>query len=224
MKMNTVFHVSVMITLITHLLFWSVEVNANTLAEHLIELSDLESEVGDPENIDDENVTSIFSKQKTLRITVSELRDNSGLVYLGGVVSKAVLAPYLKELELILGDKFEQYRRHQSQRDHGLFHLTLINPNEYQFIDKSKVNLGQQYTVTLLGLGKVSKTQQDSYFVVAQSSDAQLFRQQQVLPFKDFHVTLGFFPQDIYGVSKGKTTLLKNGISGKSHKAEFINN
>lgn len=212
MKVNILSKISIIIVLIAHLLFSSANVNAYTLAEQLVELSEFElaQEPDELLNNEDDNIKNIFSKQKTLRIKVTELRDNSGLVYLGGVVSKADLAPYLKELEIILGNNFEQYRRHQSQRDHGLFHLTLINPNEYQFIDKSKVTIGQQYTVTLLGLGKVANTDKESYFVVAQSSDAQFFRQQQILPFKDLHVTLGFSPQDIYGVSKGKSTLLKN--------------
>lgn len=155
-----------------------------------------------------EQRTTSFSKQKSLQITVTELRDNSGLVYLGGLVSKADLAAYLNDLEQILGDEFNQYRENQAKRDHGVFHLTLINPNEYQFIDKSKFALGEKLTITLLGLGKVIKNNQTSYFVVAQSSQGQFFRQQQILSAKDFHVTLGFSPTDIYGASKGIETLL----------------
>ncbi|MCJ8320979.1 MAG: hypothetical protein MJK12_15175 [Colwellia sp.] len=203
------FKVSLMIIVVAHLIFSSLAVNASTLAEQLIDLSELQYELVDYPNVENEYVTNTISNQKTLRITVSELRDNSGLIYLGGLVSKAELAAYLTELKLILGDKFQQYRSNQSQRDHGMFHLTIINPSEYQFIDKAKITLGEQYSVTLLGLGKVAKSRQESYFVVAQSPDAQLFRQQNVLSLKDFHITLGFFPQDIYGVKKDKSTLLK---------------
>lgn len=159
--------------------------------------------------VQNNNLSVVSNNKKTIRVTLTELRDNSGLVYLGGLVSKAELAIYLTELELILGDNYQQYRENQAQRDHRLFHLTLINPNEYQFIDKSKIKLGDKFTVTLLGLGKVAQNNKESYFVVAQSSDAQFFRQQQILKAKDFHITLGFSPQDIYGVSKNAATLIK---------------
>jgi hypothetical protein len=62
--------------------------------------------------------------------------------------------------------------------------------------------------VTLLGLGKVAQGSKTSFFVVAQSADAQLIRQHFILAAKDFHITLGFNPSDIYGVNKGRSTLI----------------
>jgi hypothetical protein len=146
--------------------------------------------------------------QKNIIIKVVELKDNSGLVYLGGLVTAADLAPYLHQLEQLLQDDFSRYRENQAKRDHGLFHITLITPNEYQFIDKSSINLGQMLQVNLMGLGKVSSEDKKSYFVIAQSNDAQFYRQKRVLNAKDFHVTLGFNPQDVYNKQKNMTTLI----------------
>lgn len=145
---------------------------------------------------------------KTLRITPVELTDNSGLIYLGGKISEAELAPYLAQLSELLAENYALFRQNQGKRDHFSFHMTLINPYEYQKIDTKTLDLKRALTVRLLGLGSISTGDKVSYYVVAESSDGQFFRQQQVLPRKDFHVTLGFNPQDIYGISKGAQTLV----------------
>lgn len=148
--------------------------------------------------------------KQTLRITVRELKSNNGLPYLAGLVSKAQIAPYLTQLEQILPEQFSLYRDNQAKRDFGLFHLTIIDPNEYQFVDKSKIKVGQSYTVSLLGVGKTQSQNKTAYFVVAQSSEIQFFRQQQALNNKDLHVTLGFNPADVYDKTKGPSTLIVN--------------
>jgi hypothetical protein len=146
--------------------------------------------------------------EKTLSIKVIELKDNSGLVYLGGEISSADLAPYLQQMKLLLTDDFVQYRQNQALRDHQTFHVTLINPFEYREVNQKNIQLGKSLSVKLLGLGKVAKEEKSTYFVVVQSSQAQFYRQQLALANKDFHITLGFNPQDIYGVSKNSDTLL----------------
>ena len=146
---------------------------------------------------------------KNLSITVGKLTDSSGLVYLGGKITEAELAPYLSQLKYLLGDEYALFRHNQGQRDHFSFHMTLINPYEYQKLDASKLDLTQPLKVTLLGIGRVSVGDKTSYYVVANSPDGQFFRQKHLLAAKDFHVTLGFDPQDVYGVSKGEETLLK---------------
>jgi len=158
-----------------------------------------------------ENALSVDSVNvdKTLSLELSELRDNSGLVYLGGKVPVAVLSDYLAQLKSELGEEqYAIYRQYQAARDHQSFHVTLINPYEYQTIDKEKLKLSPKFRVTLHGLGRVENDDKKSYFVVASSSDGQFIRQNFLLKNKDFHVTLGFFPDDIYGVSKGRDTLI----------------
>ncbi len=156
---------------------------------------------------------------KTIRLTVSKLSDSKGQHYLGAIVSRAELMPYLTALEKLLGDDFQSYRAFQAARDHQLFHMTLLNPMEYQLADKALVeqlvsstvngNLSSQLNVSLLGLGKVEQDGKKTFFVVAQSGEGQLIRQRFLLKQKDLHVTLAFNPNDIYGVKKDSSTLVK---------------
>lgn len=146
---------------------------------------------------------------KMLVLDIKELADNQGLKYLAGLVNRADIEQYLTQLQIILGDEFESYRHHQSARDHSSFHVTLVNPYEYQALaDKGKV-VNHKIRVQLHGLGRVSKDDNTTYFVVASSPDGQFLRQNLLLKEKDFHVTLGFKSQDVYGVAKDKTTLIK---------------
>ena len=150
-----------------------------------------------------------FNEDKILSLEISELRDNSGLVYLGGKVSLADLSRYLEQLKTVLGEeKYAIYRQYQAVRDQQTFHITLVNPYEYRTINKAKLKLPEQFRVILHGLGRVENDEKNSYFVVASSADGQFIRQNLLLKNKDFHVTLGFFPADIYGVSKGQETLI----------------
>jgi len=156
---------------------------------------------------------------KRLRLSIRKLSDSQGQIYLGALVSRAELLPYLTQLKTILAGDFERFRANQAARDHQNFHITLINPIEYQYVDKQlveqllspslNVSFSSQLQVSLLGLGKAEKVGKSSYFVVAQSNDAQLIRQRFLLNHKDFHVTLGFEPSDIYDVKKDSSTLLK---------------
>ena len=55
---------------------------------------------------------------KTLRIQVAKLSDNQGQIYLGGVISRAELSPYLTQLKDLLKDDFNEFRANQAARDH----------------------------------------------------------------------------------------------------------
>jgi len=145
---------------------------------------------------------------KHIEIETVELVDNQGLKYVGGKVSKASLSVYLEQMNTLLGDDYIEFREGQVKRDHNTFHMTLINPYEFQAL-KQNVNFGEKMSVTLLGLGRVEKDNKATYFVVAQSPQAQYFRQKLSLSAKDFHVTLGFNPSDIYGVKKDETSLIQ---------------
>ena len=141
--------------------------------------------------------------QRTIYGKVEHLADSTGLKYVGIKVNQADISVYLQQLKDILKEDFVEFRQHQAARDMNSFHVTLLSPNEFQFADKSKIPFGESLAVTLLGLGKVEQKGQTpamkkaTYFIVAQSSQAQFFRQKLTLNNKDFHVTLGFKPSDI---------------------------
>ncbi len=199
----------------------SISVKASSIADYLVSLEDQENEsvelVEEQERINHKisRVQSDLSSKnkegefiKNIQIEVVELTDNQGLKYVGGKVSKADLSVYLQQMKNILGSEFTSFRERQAIRDHHTFHVTLVNPYELQAVTKT-IKFGEKFSVSLLGLGRVQKEEQATYFVVAQSPEAQYFRQTLVLPAKDLHVTLGFKPDDIFGVSKDETSLIK---------------
>lgn len=151
----------------------------------------------------------VVAKQRSISIQVALLRDSSGLEYVGGYVDKAELETYLLQMKQILTDDFIQYRENQAARDLRMFHMTLLSPKEYLHLKDKKINFGKLLALELIGLGEVKKDDKATYFVVAQSMESQFYRQQLGLQQKDFHVTLGFSPNDIYGVRKGVDTLIK---------------
>jgi len=156
------------------------------------------------------------SQIKHLSAKIVELKDSTGLIYVGAAVNKTELSGFLAQMKTFLGeDKFQLFRANQLARDLHGFHVTLINPFEYQTINKA-VKFGQTIRLTLQGLGKVvvndahsPQKNAESYFIVTTSADGQFFRQQYLLKPKDFHITLGFNPHDIYSMSKGKERLIK---------------
>jgi hypothetical protein len=184
-------------------------VSATTIAEYLIDKHDKLMVIEGHSQASPSSHGNYSNREKTLTLNITELSDNAGLIYLGGVVSSAELDGYLAQLKQTLGtDDYAIYRRYQAARDHQKFHVTLVNPYEYQTIDKSRIKKIKQFRVTLHGLGTVKKDNKSSYFVVASSSDGQFYRQNLLLKNKDFHVTLGFYPDDVYGVGKGRDTLI----------------
>jgi hypothetical protein len=167
---------------------------------------------------------SFISNGQKIKTHIVELSDSTGLVYIGAAIAPVDVAIYLTQLKNILGEqKFQQFRANQIARDQHGFHVTLINPFEYKKLIKNnkKVTLGESISITLQGLGKVAITssravsgslKQDnaqSYFVIISSPDGDKFRQHYALKAKDFHVTLGFNPHDIYTLSKGIERLVK---------------
>tara|TARA_R110002167_G_scaffold122949_4_gene301738 strand:- start:27004 stop:27636 length:633 start_codon:yes stop_codon:yes gene_type:complete len=199
-------------------LFLLIQVNvaAKSLSNDKVELTD--KQVRALRSLNDLQDQQQKQLSKTLRLKITKLSDNQGQEYIGAIVSRAELSPYLAKLETLLGDSFGQYRERQAARDHQLFHMTLLSPQEYQLADKGLIekllapntnsDFTNQLNVTLLGLGKVELDNKQTFFVVAQSGDAQLIRQRFLLKSKDFHITLGFNPSDIYGVKKDSSTLI----------------
>ena len=185
--------------LFTLAIFWQTSLTAQTITEHVMEKTANKVEKTQLTEFDD-------VENETLKLV--KLTDNSGLTYVGGKVNAADLDVYLSQMKQILGDDFTLYRQYQSNRDHHTFHMTLINPYEYQTL-KKPVAIGTNLSVSLRGLARVSVDDKTAYFVVAQSMQAKSYRQSLVLTDKDFHVTLGFYPSDVYGVNKGIETLIK---------------
>lgn len=160
----------------------------------------------------------------TLNVTFEQLEDSTGLVYVGGLVSKEALLPYLAQMKALEPSQFETLRNGQKTRDHNKFHITLINPYEYKELSTEqqaqlKLKSEQSFEFSLIGLGRViKKAEADgplkngvTYFVVAESEGAQALRTSFGFKEKDFHATLGFSPSDIFGVRKDRSALIHQG-------------
>ena len=188
---------------LTLIIFWQATLSASTLPKSLAENSN-----NQPKEVLMSDTVQAVKKALVIQLEIVELTDNSGLTYVGGKVNAADLELYLSQMKKILGDDFTRYRQYQSERDHQTFHMTLINPYEYQSVTK-EIDIGTKLSVSLRGLGRVNIKDKTTYFVVAQSPQATSYRQNLLLTDKDFHVTLGFYPSDIYGVNKGVASLIK---------------
>jgi hypothetical protein len=214
-QIKVVFNLFLLCSLFAAQVFFTVnEAYANNVIDtNDIQLTDKQARALQSLNTEPQSQTT-----KSLRLKVTILQDNQGQKYLGALVNRADLLPYLTQLKQLLAEDFNQYRALQAARDHQLLHLTILTPKEYQLADKAIVekllspdfnqSFSSQLNVTLLGLGTVEKNNKVSFYVVAQRADAQLIRQRFLLPLKDFHITLGFNPSDIYGVTKDSSTLL----------------
>jgi len=140
----------------------------------------------------------------------SVLEDNSGLVYIGYKIDKKLIESDLERMRIHLGDTlFKTYRANQIKRDHGSFHITLINPFEYPDIDNIDVSKLPPVSFSFKGLGHGHKLKDDTYFVVASSNEAQKLRQKFGLKEKDFHITLGFNTKDVFGIDKSVKSLIQ---------------
>jgi hypothetical protein len=205
-KINKIVNINSVLIFFT--LFWQTSLSANTGAESFVGITDNINKTKEKRFMQEDDQTIKNTLVKIIQIEIVKLTDNSGLTYVGGKISAVDLEPYLSQMKLILGDDFSLYRQNQSARDHHTFHMTLINPYEYQSLTK-KVAFGETLSISLRGLASVSTEDKKTFFVVAQSLEAKSYRQNLVLNNKDFHVTLGFNPSDIYGVNKGIESLVK---------------
>jgi len=146
-----------------------------------------------------------------LKIDVIPLKGNRN--YLGVYVQSRVLDPFIQKMTQYLpDDQFAVYRDNQHRRDDGAFHITLIEPAEYKALGQEKV---QQYLpdvhlwVQFIGLGKAVRGEDEVFFCVVNCIGAQQIRSRLGLGAKDLHVTLGFKANDIHGVAKGTTSIVR---------------
>lgn len=146
---------------------------------------------------------------------IEYLRDVVGNNYLGVNVYTSIVDPFLNRLKNIIGDNYDSYIKNQKDRDHGHYHITVINVMDYNKIcnklgmDKFINSLESVFNyeiddVKLLGIGTAEKAGNRTYFIVAQSDKLQEIRKKYELPEHDFHITIGFLYKDVFGVRKNE--------------------
>ena len=142
------------------------------------------------------------------------LKDTIGNNYVGINILEDVVQPHLEKLKEILGEEdFEIFTQNQKTRDHGHYHITVINVMDYNRLSKEmgitnfvqSLELIFKYEIEdleLLGVGTASKNANTAYFIVCQSDSLDAIRTRFNLPKQDFHITLGFNAKDVFGVPK----------------------
>lgn len=145
---------------------------------------------------------------------LSYIRDITGNNYLGIKIEKALVDPFLNELKDILGSEYETYTNLQQQRDHGSYHITVINVMDYNKLGKQEIDQFinslesvMKYPIDdlqMLGVGTAQKNENRAYFVVCRSEKLQAIRKRYDLPEQDFHITLAFKFKDVFGVRKNE--------------------
>jgi hypothetical protein len=142
------------------------------------------------------------------------LKDTIGNNYVGINIPNEVVEPHLEKLKEILGEEdFEIFTNNQKTRDHGHYHITVINVMDCNRLSKEmgmsnfvkSVELAFEYPVEdleMLGVGMASKNDNTAYFIVCSSDSLDAVRTRFNLPKQDFHATLGFNAKDVFGVPK----------------------
>jgi hypothetical protein len=143
------------------------------------------------------------------------LKDTVGNNYIGVNIYVDFVQSYLERLKNIIGDEYDVYIKNQQNRDHGHYHITVINVMEYNKLSK---DLGMDKFINsleaafdfdfddlqFLGIGSAEKAGNKAYFIVVRSEKLQEVRKRYGLPEQDFHVTLGFKWKDVFGVRKNE--------------------
>jgi hypothetical protein len=144
------------------------------------------------------------------------IRDTIGNNYLGINIPNGVVQPFLNDLKDLIGESdYEEFTDYQQKRDHGSYHITIINTIDYNRLSKEigidkfinslepifKYELDD---IRMMGLGTAERNGNRAYFVVCQSDKLDAIRNRYNLPKHDFHITLGFKHRDVFGVPKNK--------------------
>lgn len=145
---------------------------------------------------------------------LSYIKDVAGNNYLGIKIENGLIEPFLSELKDVLGSEYETYTNLQQQRDHGSYHITVINVMDYNKLSKSGIDKFvnslesvMKYPIDdlqMLGIGTAQKNENRAYFVVCRSEKLEAIRQRYNLSEHDFHITLGFKFKDVFGIRKNE--------------------
>jgi hypothetical protein len=173
---------------------------------------------------------------------ITHIKDSTGNNYLGINIPQGIVEPFLKELKELIGDDdYEKYTYLQKQRDHG-YHITVINTTDYNRLSKEmgidkfvnsldKVFKYELDDVKMIGIGTAARNENRAYFIVCDSDKLAAVRDRYGLSKHDFHITLGFFHKDVFGVPKneiieksGKFVKLLQIEYNKNNNFNFIKN
>lgn len=147
---------------------------------------------------------------------VSTLKDILGNNYLGVNIPNTSIQLFLNELKEEIGeDDYVTFTENQQNRDHGDYHITVINVGDYNKLSNEmgmdvltnsleKVFKYEIDDLKLMGIGTATRNENRTYFIVCNSEKLDAIRKRFELPEIDFHITIGFKWKDVFGVRKNE--------------------
>jgi hypothetical protein len=154
-----------------------------------------------------------------MKYYVEHVKDAIGNNYLGIKIDNLEVLPFLDKLRSVLSkEDYDLYTGNQQARDHGAYHMTIINVMDYNRLAKimgvdNFVKALQpifEYEIDdleMLGVGKAEAKGNTAYFVVCLSDKLDALRSRFELSKHDFHITLGFNMKDVFGIPKNEILL-----------------
>lgn len=137
------------------------------------------------------------------------LVDSIGQNYIGVKIPSNLTIPYMEQMRDILGEDYKKYTDNQKVRDGNQYHITVINVAETNkligelgvddFLETIQV---ENIHIDFRGLGTANRGVSRAFFIVVDSPQLHKVRASLNLNEKDFHITLGFNPKDVFGVRK----------------------
>ena len=149
------------------------------------------------------------------------IKDVIGNSYLGIQLPNGIISPFLLDLKDFTGDKYDEYVNSQQQRDHGNYHITVLNVMEYNRLSKEfgyskfiesldRVFKYEIDDLKLMGIGKATKNENTAYYIVCKSEKLDSIRRRYNLEPKDFHITIAFLYKDVFGIRKNEVLEKEN--------------
>ena len=138
--------------------------------------------------------------------TVKDIINND---YLAINVYPILIAEYIEKLKSYINDdeKFYILTNNQKNRDRNKYHITVISVAEMSKVATDNITNNSVTDLKFMGIGEVKKNDKETYFIVVQSETLNQIRESLGLEPKDFHITIGFNPKDIFGVRKNEVTI-----------------
>jgi hypothetical protein len=153
---------------------------------------------------------------------ITYIKDSLNQNYIGINIPNGVVQPFLNELKDLIGESdYEEFTSYQQKRDHGSYHMTVINVMDYNKLSKEigmdkfinsleSIFKYELDDIRMLGLGTSERNGNRAYYIVCESDKLDAIRKRYNLPNHDFHITLGFRHKDVFGVSKNQVIKKKD--------------
>ena len=116
-----------------------------------------------------------------------------------------------EELRIRVGSRaYQSLASNKRDRDGEGYHMTVVDPVELNDppFDGMLPEFGRKpVECELAGLGCARNARSEAWFIVVRSPAAQMLRTQWGASIKDFHITLGFDPEDVHDQPKDESSI-----------------